>query len=405
MQPADDDLDRALVAAYARHFHAPRSPERPFDELKGYHLTASGFKEHKKKILETIVAMANTYRETSFIFCHHGAAPTDETMDPNELDAALVVYAHPRVACSIIRKDFGTEIIDVIIIPPSELRPHVVRESDGKYVIPIRGAANNTTAARHELDAMYDERLQRMIRIIAPGLTLTAGDPADSFLESLGYGKADVDKPQVVHWVTPIPFGPVRMDRQLVLNDLATQRTMRSLMDAVANSDADFRSWLPEGAKSHFSGEDFYEWDDSTGDITRRSYTVRVWLNGTVIFRAVNHIYDGIGGPALAHPWFVYELGATLAFAAMLYSNALCVAAPASVSIRSALIGADQLPLGILGRVGVAEMFAPRDVGPFEVVPRKAISAEVDALLRDAKALAGEAGRVLRSRYGQRRQS
>jgi len=145
---------------------------------------------------ETIAAMANTHRETAFIFCHADSSPADETVDPATVDAALSRYVQPRVAFSIVRNDFGHRTGHVIIFPQSELRPHLVRDSDGRYIVPIRGGANNATAARHELDAMYDERLTRMIRILAPGLTVAPKDATGAFFESIGYGQTASPQPQ-----------------------------------------------------------------------------------------------------------------------------------------------------------------------------------------------------------------
>jgi hypothetical protein len=75
-----------------------------------------------------------------------------------------------------------------------------------------------------------------------------------------------------------------------------------------------------------------------------------------------------------------------------------------SVSIRSVLINTNQLPLGVLGRANVAELFPPRDLGPFEIIPRNALTTGLDNLQHDAMTLATESGRTLRSRYAQRPQ-
>jgi hypothetical protein len=75
------------------------------------------------------------------------------------------------------------------------------------------------------------------------------------------------------------------------------------------------------------------------------------------------------------------------------------------VTTRSVLINTDQLSLGVLGCANVAELFPPRDLGPFEIIPRKAVTTELDNLQHDAMALATESGRILRSRYAQRPQS
>jgi hypothetical protein len=393
-----DDLDQALAAAYQRHFRGPRSPERPAAELKGYHLTAAAFKEHRSKILETIAAMANTYRETAFIFCHADSTPADESVDPAVVDAALSRYVQPRIAFSIVRKDFGDRIVDVIVVPQSDLRPHVVRDGDGRYIIPIRGGANNATAARHELDAMYDERLTRMIRILAPGLTVTPKDAIGTFFESIGYGQLASPQPQVMHFVVPEPFGVRCIDRALVLERQATFRLVGDLISATCNTSRKYMSWIPAGATGYRAGEDYFEWEDSPGD-DRAAFTIRIWLSGAVLFRSVNNVDVRTDGVNLPLPWVENDLSATITFASLLYKSALTTASPTTVRIQTIVANAQDVMLGLQTAVGPPKMAQNRDLGPFEVIPRETEPKPTATLANDAAAIAAETARILRSRF------
>jgi len=393
-----DDLDEALEAAYKRHFHGPRSPERPAAELKGYHLTAAAFKEHRSKILETIAAMANTYRETAFIFCHANVPPTDDTVDPAAVDAALSRYVQPRVAFSIVRKNFGDRIVDVIIVPQSDLRPHIVRDSDGRYIIPIRGGANNATAARHELDAMYDERLTRMIRILAPGLTVTPKDAVGMFLESIGYGQTASPHPQVMHFIVPEPFGERRIAPALVFEGQATFRLISGLINETCNTSRRYMSWIPAGATGYRAGEDYFEWDDSPGD-NRAAFTIRIWFSGAVLFRAINNVDVRADGVNLPLPWVEYNLAATITFASLLYANTLTINAPTTVRVQTIIANAHDVMLGVPTSIGPPTMARHRDLSSFELIPREPNVTPVATLAENADAIAAETARILRSRF------
>lgn len=398
MNRPTDGLDQALEAAYHRHFRLPRSPETPSAELKGYHLTEAAFKEHRSKILETIAAMANTYRDTAFIFFHEDSPPAADAVDPATVDAALSNFVQPRIAFSIVRKDFADRTVDVIIVPRSELRPHIVRDSDGRYIVPIRGGANNATAARHELDAMYDERLARMIRILAPGLTVTATDAVATFLESIGYGQAASPHPQVMHFVIPEPFGERRIDRALVTGGQATLRLISGLINATSNTSRDFASWIPEGAKAYRDGEDYFEWDDSPGN-NRAGFTIRVWLSGAVLFRAVNNVRAQSNGIMLPLPWVQNDLAATVTFASLLYADPIVINPPANARVQTVIAKAQDVMLGLPSSKGPPTMAHRRDRNSFELIPREPEVTPVATLADDAPTIAAELGRILRSHF------
>jgi hypothetical protein len=391
-------LDRALEAAYERHFRSPIAPERPAAELKGYHLTLAAFKEHRSRILETIAAMANTHHEMGFIFCYGASEPSDDIVDPAVVDLALAAYVQPRIAFSIIRKAFGGQIVDVIVVPRSELRPHVVRLDDGRFIIPIRGGANNATAARHELDAMYDERLARMMRIVAPGLTITPKDATDSFLEAVGYGQSPTPHPQVMHFIVPEPLGARLVAQSLVQDIRCTHRLVTDLINATCNESRNYMSWIPAGATGFRAGEDYFEWEDDPGN-DRAAFSIRIWLSGAVMFRSVNNVDVTAGGTTLPLPWVENDLAATITFASMFYHSSVINEAPTTLRVQTVVVNAHELALGIPSRFGPPTIAAHRDLASFELIPRNPQLEDLATLAKRADAIAAETARILRSRF------
>lgn len=165
--------------------------EHPSYEAKRFYLTPEMVSVHGNNLAETIAGIANVGRETGLIMCHgRGEPPPLE--DPERLDQIVRSAVHPQVHFTVQRLDVAGRTIDLIAIPLSATRPHVMRGTGGanRYFIPLRGAANNATTARHELDLMYREATLDMLRRAFPraSIELDGDDPILRYVEEIGYG-------------------------------------------------------------------------------------------------------------------------------------------------------------------------------------------------------------------------
>ena len=149
---------------------------------------------HGQKLVETIAAIANTGRADGIIMCQgrigeHGAPAIE---DPQRLDLLVRTSVYPPVHFTIERITIAQSAVDVIVIPRSSQRPHFMKLSDGdnRFFVPLRGAANNVTAARHQVDEMYQELTLETLRRAFPGIRIDgdAGDITLNYAAEIGYG-------------------------------------------------------------------------------------------------------------------------------------------------------------------------------------------------------------------------
>jgi hypothetical protein len=182
----------SLEALYRRLFSDDGgAAEHPSYEAKRFYLTPDMIDLHRDNLVETIAGIANVGRETGLIFCQ-GRGDPSAIEDPERLDQIARAAVHPRVHFTIQRMEVAGRMVDLIAIPLSLTRPHVMRASGGanRYFIPLRGAANNITTARHELDLMYREATLDMLRRAFPhaSIEIDAGDAVLRYVEEIGYG-------------------------------------------------------------------------------------------------------------------------------------------------------------------------------------------------------------------------
>lgn len=179
MNPPSDAYD-PLEVIY-RRLTGSGQVEFPGAELKSYSFSAANIRNNAKKIAETIAGLANRGFEQSYVVGVSSDPAEAPLLDPAELDDLLMKHVHPRVVAELVRRTYDGLTVDFAIIPKSALRPHIIRIDDGRYVVPLRGLANNVTAARNEIEHIYESRMMDILQRAFPQLTIGQQDPLSSY--------------------------------------------------------------------------------------------------------------------------------------------------------------------------------------------------------------------------------
>jgi hypothetical protein len=200
-RPADSAaLDNAsLVSIFRRLFATDGSAnEFPEYEKKSFFLSAEMITRHGKVLVETIAGIANVGRPTGLIMCRGrlriDASPNTPPPieDSQRLDMMMRSAVYPPVRFSVDRMTIDGNLLDVIMVPRSAQRPHFMHDQSGahRFFIPLRGAANNATAARHQVDEMYQELTMNTLRRAFPGIRIDTDDRDITlgYAAEIGYG-------------------------------------------------------------------------------------------------------------------------------------------------------------------------------------------------------------------------
>lgn len=181
----------SLEPVYRRLFAEDGSAgEFPEYEKKDYFLSSEMIGLHKAALVDAIAGIAN-FGHPGIIMCRgrNGPPPLE---DAERLDQIVRASVFPSPHFTVERLTIAGSVVDVIVIPGSALRPHFIRDPSGanRFYIALRGAANNATAARHQVDEMYRESTIETIRRAFPNLRVeTDGkDVVLSYIMDIGYG-------------------------------------------------------------------------------------------------------------------------------------------------------------------------------------------------------------------------
>ena len=160
---------------------------------------------------------------------------------------------------NIRREEINGQTVDFIIVPKSELRPHLVRIGDGRYIIPFRGIANNSTAARTRLDLIYRERTIDMMRAAFPGVQVGEQDNIGGYLDRIKFGMGISDQPQLAYTIVPktVPNRVVSNDELFGTQDACNR--ILNLSTAAINTDFKrYQYWFSTRSGLTFEiGEDY----------------------------------------------------------------------------------------------------------------------------------------------------
>lgn len=387
-----------LRELYSRLVNASNA-ERPNEELKSYALTDADAKANARKLAETIAGIANHGYSFGYVVCV-GPATSDKAIDGARLDDLIVKYVHPRVLVTLQREEINGSIVDFIIIPKSDRRPHLIRVDDGRYVVPFRGIANNTSAARTELDHIYRERTIDMMRSAFPGLEIGEQDAIGKYLDRINYGTGPSDEPQIAFTITPKSV-PMRLipHEALLETPAARQRVFNLSTDAI---NADFKrhqDWFSvSGGLAYYAREDYLEILQA-GSGGQYHWGARVYNTGTITYSSI--IYPAqFSTPPGALPlfWFKNMASATLTFAHLVYETVDVTVD--EIAVRALVKDAQGLRLREWGRFEIPVDGSMIDPQPVVLIPtHDPLWTTRTALKSDIPKIVEELGRILKTRF------
>ena len=383
------------------YFRLKRQPEQHAEELKSFALTEANAREHLPKLVKTIAGIANKGESFGFVVCAQSGPATEAMIDGAKLDDLINRFVHPRVNITLARHEIDGSTADFVIIPKSRQRPHLLRLSDGSYCIPFRGIANNTTAARAELDDIYRDQTIELIRQAIPGVTIGEPDNVGAYLDSIGYGTGPTSEPQlaVVVATTTVPRPVIRRDSLLYADALRNDVTTLAL--SAINANPDHSQWFSlYNGISPVAMEDYADVRQvgAPPEGKREAYLcgARIYETGAVTYSSVLWPADERGAVPIA--WFKRMMSATLLFAHLAYEH--FDPAIDELSVRALLTRAEGVRLSetipvipaLLGSMTVPE--------PNLLIPtRQGYATTRLGLKDDILTIVDELARVLKTKY------
>jgi hypothetical protein len=382
-----------------------RDPERYSQELKSYALTEANAKAHAPKLAETIAAIANHGQSSGVVVCAGSEIATDAIIDGAKLDDLVNRTVHPRVLVSLTRLEIDGRTVDFIIVPRSNLRPHIVRGSDGRYFVPFRGIANNSTAARAELDAIYREMTIEMIRQAMPGVSIGEDDPLGKYLDRISYGLGKTDAPQLAFVVAPSSVPKRLIENKDLLSPEALRTTVLNLTSRAINEDfTRHQDWFSTTSGiTSFAQEDYaaVAQVQSVDDGQKPEYLwgARIYVTGVVSYSTIIYPTD-VSMPPGAFPidWFERMASATLAFARLAYE---AFALPVdSIHVRALINRAQDLRLSRTGALQMTIQGEQKDPQPTILVPtHEPLATTLTTFKADSPTIVKELSRILMTRF------
>lgn len=367
--------------------------ERPDRETKSFALTRAAFDANRDKLVRTIACIANSAKSIGYILCR-GGPNEDPLVDAAPVDDAVRSKVFPHVPFEITRQQIDGNIVDFITIETRN-RPHFMMNSASELVVPFRGAANNITAGRHELDRIYEERQVLALRRLLARGGAPDEDPVEMFIAEVDWGGlSETQDQEFVFAVVPQDLGQTPLaeficakDAHAIVNNIWIQA-----MNVTGDSD-----WFARNAGIVTGYRDNYlEIYQPSAFQDHRIGTIRVYDMGALISRIwiLEPLMDGRKRYSFNH--FQTALRGTLEFTWRLYAHAGYPVG--EVEIRSALVNAEDLDLWITPSVN--HILPNRDVGRRLYVPKRPVVVDPHAIEAQASDLTGRIGRALRSHYG-----
>lgn len=395
-----DDLSSAaesLEAVYASLFPVGDGDpvELPTREAKSYALTHANFVEKKAGLVKLIAAIANRTTDVGYIV-FRGKQDEEERVDASVVDDAVRAAVYPHVPIEVTRRIIDNRVVDFVRIGPSRNRPHLMRNASGEMIIPFRGAANNITAGRFEIDAMYEERQVISLRRELSRLTGEQSDPVEEFLAENDWGGlSETMDPEFLFAVVPAsPTGTPLAE--LVQSQNAHDRVYVVWHDTI-RADGETDWFTPRGGLTTAFHDNYLEaYQSARGE--HRIGTIRIYDSGTIITRIwiLEPFIDGEKMYSFNH--FKTALRASMRFAWRLYESATYPAG--QVEVRCALVNAEDLGLWIVPSANPRKVLPNRDVGRRLYLPKRPVVLDPHELEARAPEISEQVGRVLKSHYG-----
>lgn len=395
-----DDLSRAaesLEAVYTSLFPLGdgESVELPTREAKSYALTRVNFVEKKAGLVKLIAAIANRTTGVGYIV-FRGEHDEEELVDAAIVDDAVRAAVYPHVTIEVTRRIIDNRVVDFVSIGPSRNRPHLMRNTSGEMIIPFRGAANNITAGRFEIDAMYEDRQVVSLRRELQRLTGEKSDPVEEFLAENDWGGlSEATDSEFLFAVVPAsPTGTP-------LAELVQSRDAHTRVHAVwydtIRADGETDWFTPRGGFVTGFHDDYLEANQPALD-GHRIGTIRIYDSGAIITRLwiLEPFIDGEKMYSFNH--FKTALRASLRFAWRAYEAS---AYPdGQVEVRCALVNAEELGLWMVPSANPRKVLPNRDVGRRLYLPKRPVVVDPHELEARAAEISEQVGRALKSHYG-----
>jgi hypothetical protein len=367
-----------------------------FQPRRWHQIAATGRKE---KIIKTIAAMANRGFDVAYIV-FRGDLASEAQIDAAELDDAIRKTLYPSVSVELEgRRIIDGFAVDFLRIAGGQNRPHFMRNASNEMTIPFRGAANNTMAARHELDEMYRERTIDLIRRALAGGSpaVSDEDPVLTKLQEIDWGNASsATDPEFIFSLVP-----TRDDRARPLRDLIESRSAHvvvnnAVLQIVSKEASD---WLAGPTSDLVSAprEDYLEvWQPARDG--HRIGTILLYESGIVIVRIwiLEPFMDGERAFSFNH--FKSAFRASLWFASLIYQHATVPIGP--VDVRGLIINAQDLDLWMTPSNNPKIIRQNKDVGRYWYLPKRPIEVNPGSLEAEADSLAERFGKSLLAHYG-----
>ncbi len=366
-------------------------------EAKGYPLTRENFAFHKERLVQTVCHIANTGRPFGAIVCRSDADTSSQIIDPKIVDDAIHARIHPHIVTLVVQRTVNDRSVDAILIPKSSYRPHLMSFGDDRVIVPIRGAANNLTATRFEIDKMYEERFIAIIRQAFPQLIAEQPDAIDKYLETIQFGLEKTGSPELSIVVLPVPLNRHAIS-DTVLQGHQFAGTIGGLVTGTVNVDFNrFQHWFAGDSHSWRDLEDHFEYYaiDIRGEPL---WSVRLYLSGALVYRSPLWPLQFSGDFGLG--WFQDLVEATCVFAGRLFS-AIKVDANEAL-VLSALVDAQEGALRVPGMFGATTQLKMKNPTPFLKIPKEPRPIPLATMEHTASALAGSIARILRTYFKQR---
>lgn len=386
-----------LSSIYESVFLTNTAPpiELPDREGKSYALTRANFEEHRAKLVKLIACIANRANDVGYIVCR-GDAQEANLVDGALVDDAVRSKVYPHVPFELTRENVGGRVVDFIVVS-SRNRPHLMTNAGGEMIIPFRGAANNITAGRHELDHMYEARQLVALRQLLARAAAPGENPVDQFLAEVDWGGlSETSDQEFVYAIVPqfledMPLGSLvdSKDAHAITNNIFHE-TIESA--GVQDWFAQFGSFVTGRHDGYF---EIYQPSAFEG---HRIGTIRLYDIGAVIARVwiLEPQIDGQKMFSFNH--FTTALRGTLDFASRVYAQATFP--KGDVEIRTALANAEDLGLWIVPSANPRKVLPNRDVGRRCFIPNRPIVVDPHLLQAQATEISEKIGRALKTHYG-----
>jgi hypothetical protein len=325
-------------------------------------------------------------------------------MDPAKLDDLICRTVHPRVLVTLERRQLEGNDVDFVIIARSLQRPHIIRHEDNRFMVPLRGLGNNSTAARTELDLIYEERTIEVFRKAFPAMRIGEQDELGAYLDGIGYGLEKIDRPQYSLAVAPssVPK-PVIEHHSLFGGHILRHQLYNKLALGAINTNHDaYQHWfalnLPMG---YTDGEDYFEIRQRYGNGGFRN-AARIYDTGTVTYSSLIPTHYFEEGRAYLPGWLEKYIAPTLVFASLCADH---FNIPANeYSIRLGLQNAQEVKVAVLSQYHEQgeppTLYPMKDPSPLVLVPkRKPITTTRAGLTYDSKGLLQQIVRGINTLY------